>query len=360
MNKVNILLVDDHPGKLLTYEAILAELGENLFKARSANEALECMMKTDIAVVLLDVNIPEIDGFGLAEMIHRHPRFRDTAIIFISGSHPTDLDRLKGYERGAVDYIVVPIIPELLRARVKVFAELHRKACQLETLNQSMRQLSSRLITIQDDERRRIARELHDSLGQELAAAKMAVDSLRVAEVREKVAEASKLIDSAIQQVRSISHLLHPPLLDEAGLCSAIRWYLEGLTKRSGIQTSLEVQPPDFPRLTTDIETALYRIVQEALTNVFRHSGANNTWVALAMDENGVIVTVRDDGKGIPEDTEKFRPGSTGVGIAGMRQRLRELGGELRLENSHQGTLVKVVVPVQVAAVGKTTPVTAR
>ncbi len=128
----NILMVDDQPAKLLSYEAILNELGENLIKANSGREALEHLLKTDIAVVLMDVSMPELDGFELAEMIRQHPRFQKTAIIFISAVHLTDLDRLKGYQRGAVDYISVPVVPELLRAKVSVFAELHRKTRQLE------------------------------------------------------------------------------------------------------------------------------------------------------------------------------------------------------------------------------------
>ena len=132
---VNILMVDDQPGKLLTYEAILSDLGENLIKASSGKEALEKLLKTDVAVVLMDVSMPEIDGFELAEIIRQHPRFQKTAIIFISAVHLTDLDRLKGYQHGAVDYLSVPIVPEVLRAKVKVFAELHRKNQQLERLN---------------------------------------------------------------------------------------------------------------------------------------------------------------------------------------------------------------------------------
>src|SRR5918911_1207879 len=138
--KVNILMVDDQPSKLLSYEAILSELGENLIKAGSGREALEHLLKTDIAIVLMDVSMPELDGFELAEIIHQHPRYQKTAIIFISAVHLTDLDQLKGYERGAVDYISVPIIPELLRAKVSVFAELYRKTRQLERLNHELEQ----------------------------------------------------------------------------------------------------------------------------------------------------------------------------------------------------------------------------
>src|SRR5579871_3158328 len=133
--KINILMVDDQPGKLLTYETILSELGENLMKARSGMYALDLLLKNDIALVLMDVSMPGMDGFETAQMIHEHPRFQNTPIVFISGVHVTDLDRLKGYQFGAVDYVSVPVVPELLRAKVKVFAELHRKTQQLEILN---------------------------------------------------------------------------------------------------------------------------------------------------------------------------------------------------------------------------------
>lgn len=517
-DRVNILMVDDQPGKLLTYEAILSDLGENLIKASSAKEALEKLLKTDVAVVLMDVSMPEIDGFELAEIIRQHPRFQKTAIIFISAVHLTDLDRLKGYQQGAVDYLSVPIVPEVLRAKVKVFTELHRKNRQLERLNSqleqrvaertaeleqkavalhklnrelaqrnqeldaivqtapdiifsrnpdgsrdyisgrfyeytgappnigkgfgwldyvhpddseqsnqkwlnsvqsgdvydcdyrlrgadsqyrwfraravplrdshgiivkwygtcsdvhdsklleqsirenaielermvesrtaALRRLSNRMMTMQDEERRRIAREIHDGLGQELAAAKMILDGILAKDssplMRQASVEASQLIDRAIQQVRTISHLLHPPLLDEVGLISALRWFLEGLSERSGIRMALEVDPPDPGRLKSELETAIFRIVQEALTNMFRHSGARNGSVTLIRKDGNIVVTVRDDGKGIEEQVIQLRPESVGVGIGGMRQRVTELGGSLRLANANPGTIVEVIIP---------------
>ena len=350
--QVNILMVDDQPAKLMSYEVMLGELGENLIKANSGREALELLLKTDVAVVLMDVSMPELDGFELADIIRQHPRFQKTAIIFISAVHLTDLDRLKGYQRGAVDYISVPVIPELLRAKVSVFAELHRRAQQLEALNRELRRLSSSLIAMQDEERRRIARELHDGLGQELTAAKMIVDGILLQDVsgpvsKHAAADASGLIDRAIQQVRSISHLLHPPLLDEVGLLSALRWFLEGLTKRSGIETFLDVQPAEFPRLPSEMETATFRIIQEALNNVFRHSGARNGWIALQNRDGKLMVTIRDDGKGVEESVMEFRPDSIGMGIGGMRQRVKEFGGELRLMKANPGTLVEVMIPTK-------------
>jgi len=133
--KVNILMVDDQPAKLLSYEVILADLGENLIKATSAREALNILLKTDVGVVLMDVSMPDLDGFELADVIRQHPRFQKTAIIFISGVHLTDADRIQGYKSGAVDYISVPVVPDVLRAKVRIFVELHRKTRQLEALN---------------------------------------------------------------------------------------------------------------------------------------------------------------------------------------------------------------------------------
>jgi PAS domain S-box-containing protein len=515
--KVNILMVDDQAAKLLSYEVMLAELGETLIKATSAKQALEILLRTDVAVVLMDVSMPELDGFELASMIRQHPRFQRTAIIFISAVHLTDLDRLKGYEHGAVDYISVPVVQELLRAKVRVFSELHRKTRQLEELNrdlerrvldrtqelaakaellsqlnttlrsknqeldaivstapdvifssqgdghydyvsdrfygytgapedpgkkvswldyvhpedverskaswmQSLRQgqryeaeyrmrskdgvyrwfrsraipildpqgkimkwygtcsdihdsklleqsirdnaielekivdkrtdelrrLSVRLMSAQDQERRRIARDLHDGLGQELAVAKMILDKMllqRIPPAQEECTQASGIIDRAIQQVRTMSHLLHPPLLDEVGLLSALAWYTEGITKRSGIEAFLDVQPPDFPRLAPEVETAVFRIVQEALTNVFRHSEAHKVWITLRQREGLIVVSVMDDGKGIDERVAEMRPEKVGVGIGGMKQRAREFGGELKLTNADPGTLLELMIP---------------
>jgi signal transduction histidine kinase len=357
---VNILMVDDQASKLLSYEVMLGELGENLVKASSGREALELLLKMDFAVVLMDVSMPELDGFELAEMIRQHPRFQKTAIIFISAVHLTDVDRLKGYERGAVDYISVPIIPELLRAKVSVFAELHRKARQLEALNQELNRLSNSLMNAQDEERRRIARELHDGLGQDLAAAKMMLSALnqpqQLPEARDQaISEANLMLDHAIKHVRTISHLLHPPLLDEMGLLSALRWYTEGFQQRSGIQTSLEV-PQEFPRLGAEVETAIFKITQESLTNVFRHAFAQSATVRLQERDGRVSVSIIDNGRGISGDLEALRPGSYGIGIIGIKQRVQDHGGQFVLRSANPGTMVEVTIPIKAA---RTQPINA-
>src|SRR6266436_8928321 len=171
-DKVNILLVDDQPAKLLSYETILAGLNERLIKAASAKEALEHLLKQEIAVILVDVCMPELDGFQLAAMIREHPRFQRTAIIFISAIHLTDVDRLRAYEMGAVDYVPVPVIPDVLRAKVKVFAELYRKTRQLEKLNSELeRRVAERTAALESSATRLLQSEQLRSLA--LAAGQM-------------------------------------------------------------------------------------------------------------------------------------------------------------------------------------------
>src|SRR4030081_3238473 len=171
-DRVNILLVDDQKAKLLSYEVILHDLGENLIKATSGREALEHLLKSEIAVVLVDVCMPDLDGFQLAAMIRDHPRFKKTAIIFISAIHLSDMDRLRGYEMGAVDYVPVPVIPEVLRAKVKVFAELYRKTRQLERFNAELEdRVRARTAELEESNVRLLESEQRRSLA--IAAGKM-------------------------------------------------------------------------------------------------------------------------------------------------------------------------------------------
>src|SRR5271156_1583152 len=171
-DKVNVLLVDDQPAKLLASEEILRDLGENLVKASSAREALEFLLKNEAAVVLIDVCMPELDGFQLAAMIREHPRFQRTAIIFISAVQVDDVDRVRGYEMGAVDYVPVPVVPAVLRAKVKIFAELYRKTRQLERLNAELeRRVTERTAELEASTRRLLQSEQGRSLA--LAAGQM-------------------------------------------------------------------------------------------------------------------------------------------------------------------------------------------
>jgi signal transduction histidine kinase len=356
--KVNILMVDDQPGKLLSYEVMLKELDENLITARSGREALDQLLKKDIAIVLVDVSMPEIDGFELANMIRQHPRFQETAIIFISAVHLTDLDRLKAYQRGAVDYISVPIIPELLRAKVSVFADLYRKTRQMETMNSQLHNLSARLMAAQDEERRRIARDLHDSVGQLIAALSMnhGIALRQVESLTPPAADALRqnraLIEQLSKEVRTISHLLHPPLLDEIGLLAAIRLFADGFSERSKVQVTVELSD-ELGRLSPSVEISIFRIVQECLTNIYRHSDSKTALIKIwRPDEKMLTVQVCDEGKGIPAESRgTISLGtSSGVGLSGMRERARELGGTLGIQSNENGTIVTVEFPVTATA----------
>ncbi|MGB9173461.1 MAG: response regulator, partial [Bradyrhizobium sp.] len=170
--KIDILLVDDQPAKLLAYEVILKELGENLVVATSGREALEYLLKNEVAVILVDVCMPELDGFELAAMIREHPRFQKTAMIFISAIQVSDLDRLRGYEMGAVDYVPVPVVPEVLRAKIRVFVDLYRKTRQLERFNAELEdRVSARTSELEYSNARLLESEQRRSLA--LAAGRM-------------------------------------------------------------------------------------------------------------------------------------------------------------------------------------------
>lgn len=240
-----------------------------------------------------------------------------------------------------------------LQQRQRAEEQLRRTHEELENLVEqrtaALRALSARLLRVQDDERRRIARELHDSLGQYLTAAKINVDLLAGSpDGSDRVQETQQLLERAISDTRTLSHLLHPPLLDEAGLASAARWYVEGFGRRSGIEVTLDV-PPELPRLSSPVETTLFRILQETLTNVHRHSGSRGVDVRLSVDDSKVELTVRDYGKGIPEKVlTRFRQsgGYVGVGLAGIRERIKELGGTLEIHSSTSGSAVTVRIPI--------------
>ena len=213
------------------------------------------------------------------------------------------------------------------------------------------RSLTRRMLSLEADERRRIARELHDSLGQYLTSLKINLDLFSKAANENKkaalLAECFQMADQCLNETRTISHLLHPPLLDEAGLGSAARWYVDGFAHRSGLKVNLDV-PPDLGRLRRDIETALFRVVQEALTNVHRHSGASVVDVRVDVDAEQVWLEVKDNGRGISQDRLRAveSGAGTGVGLAGMRERVRELGGSLTIESSQTGTLLRVSIPI--------------
>ena len=219
-----------------------------------------------------------------------------------------------------------------------------------EQAEASLRALSVRLLELQDQERRKFSRELHDSLGQYLVGAKMNLTMLgNSVPANALISECIKLLDQAMTETRTISHLLHPPLLDEAGFASAARWYVEGFAKRSGIQTSLDM-PEELGRLPASLELALFRVLQESLTNVHRHAKSRKAEVSVIASNGQVMLQVRDYGKGVPPDVlDRFRHKRAhgGVGLAGMRERINELGGRLDMNSDSHGTRVIATLPRQ-------------
>jgi PAS domain S-box-containing protein len=220
-----------------------------------------------------------------------------------------------------------------------------RNQRELRTLE--LQRLSTRLMAIQDEERRRIARELHDDLGQELAALKMLIDLTAQRTKGADLSQAAELIDRAIAKVRNMSYLLHPPLLDESGLMPALHWFLEGFRKRSNLKVSLDFTPIAFPRFSKEIEISIFRIVQESVTNVYRHSGSPDARIDIHQQADRITIKIRDYGKGIAADMATGDlPVATGAGIGGMTERLKQFGGELKITRAEPGMIVEAIVPL--------------
>lgn len=376
--KVNILMVDDQPAKLLSYEVILGELGENLIKAGSGREALEHLLKTDIAVVLMDVSMPEIDGFELAEIIHQHPRYQKTAIIFISAVHLTDLDRLKGYEHGAVDYIAVPVIPELLRARVSIFAELYRKTQQLERLNRELEQrVAERTEELQQraEELERLNTELERSNRELDAFAYIASHDLReplrgIHHFSQFLLEdySAKLDADGVARLRTlprlarrmealVESLLHYSRVGRADLT------LQEIDVEEVVQETLDLfavplheshvdvrLPCRLPMVWAD-RVRLGEIVSNLLANALKYNDKAEKWVEIGCtsspDENGAmrhVLYIKDNGIGIEARHHEaifgiFRRlhgreeygGGTGAGLTIVRKIVERHGGRIWL-----------------------------
>jgi PAS domain S-box-containing protein len=471
-DKVKILLVDDNPDNLVSIEAALDSLNEDLVSARSGTDALRYLLESDFAAILLDVKMPDMDGFETAELIRSRKRSEHTPILFLT-AYRNEEHLFRGYDLGAVDFLFKPIVPEILRSKVAVFVELSRSAqrqrkqaeilakaelkfrslleaapdamlittaegeivlantrsddlfgysrqellgqnirvlvpswtlssyhvgeltsvCkdgstfpseisssplqteegllitsavrdiserkraeqriaeqtqQLHEANRELRHLSSRIVAIRDEERRRLGRELHDSQGQYLAAIKMNLEMIETTDAalstiqKSALTEAITLLERSMREIRVISHLLHPPLLDEIGLQAVVPWYLNSFSERSGIQIDLDM-PSDIAKLPDQVELAVFRVLQECLTNVHRHSGSKVAKVKILPEVTSVTLEVFDRGRGMA--SQNGSEPVMGVGITGMRERVRELGGHFEINSDAEGTVVRAVLP---------------
>ena len=387
IDRVNILLVDDQPSKLLTYETILEGLGEHLIKASSATEALECLLKHDIAVVLVDVCMPDFDGYELAGMIRQHPRFQQTSIIFVSAILMTDLDRIRGYECGAVDYVPVPVVPEILRAKVSVFAELYRKTRDLERLNLELEQrvtertaaLEATTVTLQEADRRKdefLAMVAHE-LRNPLAPIRTAAQLLRVKELDETHrARARDIIERQVDHLvcliddlldvsritRGVITLRREPVLLGAVVARAVESMRHAIDTR---RHEFRVELPDELVAVEGDKTRLVQVIGNLLHNAAKFTDDGGR-IVLKVNREGryAAISVKDTGIGIsrellPKVFDLFTrvhagtdPGEGGLGIGlALVRRLTEMhGGTVTAHSDGAGLGAEFIVRLPLVA----------
>jgi len=385
-----ILTVDDNDAMRYSLVRSLKDAGYNVMEARTGQEAL-AMVAEAPDLITLDVNLPDMSGFQVCRQLKSNPATSSIPILHVSSTFVDPEYRVRGLDGGADAYLAEPIdraelvatIGALLRLktaenRVRQQAaeaeaarrdlallnasledKIAERTAELKVANEGLRELSARLLKMRDEERRRLARELHDSVGQLLAAITMNLDMIAKESSKLSPVSAQALTDNGtmvrevMQSIRTISHLLHPPLLDEAGLPSALQWYVDEFGKRSGIKVHLDCQD-SLERLPSEMETAIFRIVQECLGNVHRHAESQTASVRLEIAGDRAYVEVTDQGKGIaPDLQEKLKSkGHLGVGLRGIRERIAQFGGELRIQSDDAGTVVSAVIPC--------TPITSR
>jgi signal transduction histidine kinase len=378
---LTILSVDDNDAVRYSFTRYLREGGYQVIEARTGAEALE-MARCEPALITLDINLPDTNGYEICRRLKGDPATRDIPILHISASYVEAPDRVRGLESGADAYLSEPVDRFELLATVKALlrmrqaqnearrqaaeAEVAKKDLQnanetlesrvrertaeLERERREVQELSSQLLQAQDEERRRISRELHDSTGQLLVALAMNLARLKSDQLSSN-SDAAALIDDTTamvnemsRQLRTMSYLLHPPMLDEAGLLSAVTWYIDGFSTRSSVRVELDCE--ELGRLPAELEITLFRLIQESLTNIHRHSASNTALIRITRNEQAVTLEVIDRGKG-------FRPAASGdahlkygVGIPGMKERVRRFGGTLDISSNFGGTTVKACLPV--------------
>ena len=378
-----ILVVDDDESSRYALARILRDAGHEVIEAGDGADAMTYASEIP-DLITLDVNLPDMSGLEVCRKIKGDPHTAHIPIMQVSATFVDAESRVRGLQGGADAYLAAPVSREeliatvaaLLRikdaeraARVKAeeaeqarlqLAELNsslekrvrERTVELEDANQNLRELSHRLLAIQDEEHKKIARELHDVVGQLLAGICMniAVVSREAArlspDARKAVDDNAEMVQEIIRNVRSMSHLLHPPLLDESGLPSALSWYVDEFGRRSGIKVNF-VCSPELGRLPSDMEIALFRIVQESLGNVLRHSQSPTAFVALDVSHGEIRLSVKDEGVGMSSEREReIQFGDRhGVGLRGMRERVRQLRGSFQIHSDATGTEIFVVLP---------------
>jgi signal transduction histidine kinase len=377
-----ILSVDDNDAIRYSFTRYLREGGYQVIEARTGEQALE-MARCEPALITLDINLPDMDGYEICRRLKGDPATRDIPILHISASYVDATDRARGLEGGADGYLAEPVDRLELLATVKALlrmrqaqTEARRQAAEAEVAKQDLQnanetlesrvrqrtaelererrevqELSSQLLQAQDEERRRISRELHDSTGQLLVAltvnlARLKSDKTPVnPDADALIDDTTEMVNEMSRQLRTMSYLLHPPMLDEAGLVSAVTWYIDGFSARSSVQVSLDCE--ELGRLPAELEITLFRLIQESLTNIHRHSASKTAVVRITRNERAVTLEVLDRGKGFKSATTSGDAHlKYGVGIPGMKERVRRFGGTLDILSNSGGTTVKASLPI--------------
>jgi len=359
--KADILLVDDEPKNLYALRELLAAPDCNLLLAGSGEEALRFALERDLALILLDVRMPRLDGFETARLIRGRERSRHTPIIFLTAAAEEFGSVFRGYEVGAVDYLIKPLVPEVLKSKVAVFVELYRQGAALtheiaerraaeqrvRESEEKLRALAAYLISVREEERAHVAREIHDELGQVLTGLKMDIAWLarqvQDAALRDKTDSMARLVDSTIQTVRRIATRLRPEVLDEMGLVAAIGWQATEFQKRTGIRCRLTL-PPESETFSEEVAVTIFRIFQEILTNVARHAHASRVDVVLRRNSERIELEVVDNGVGINTGGADRK---LSLGLLGMQERALRHGGRVDVRGANgEGTRVSVSVPI--------------
>lgn len=380
-----ILVVDDNDALRYTVVRSLRDVGYQIAEAATGADGLRLSIESP-DLILLDVNLPDISGFQVCKQIKASPLTSHIPVLHISSTFVDAEYRVRGLQGGADAYLAEPInraeliatVNALLRLKLaetvarqqadraeaavakledlnqRLESRIAERTVELTEANENLRELSAKLLQSQDDERRKITRDLHDSVGQMVAALKMnnAAVLAEAAKLSKRASDAatenSDLIDEVLKSIRNISHLLHPQILDAVGLNAALEWYVREFSSRSGIQVSFDSRF-NLPRLPTESETHIFRIVQESLGNVHRHSQSQTAKVSLLAEDGRVLVEIVDDGVGISASRlQELRRGvRSGVGFRGMRERLAQIGGELTIHSEGKGTAIKIMVPYE-------------
>lgn len=381
---LTILSVDDNDAIRYSFTRYLREGGYEVIEARTGAEALK-MARNEPALITLDINLPDMDGYEICRRLKADPATREIPILHISASYVEASDRARGLEGGADAYLAEPVNRLELLATVKALLRMRQaqrearrqatvaedarkqlqdvnetletrvrqRTAELERERREVQELSSQLLQAQDEERRRISRELHDSTGQLLFALTMNLTRLKAEQkgsnpdIDALISDTTSMTEEITRQLRTMSYLLHPPMLDEAGLVSAVTWYIDGFSSRSSVKVSMECN--ELGRLPGELEITLFRLVQEALTNIHRHSGSKTALIRLNRNNTSVTLEVIDEGKGFSSTQPGDPHPKCGVGIPGMKERVRRFGGTLNISSNPGGTTVKARLPVNLA-----------